>query len=257
MSKLFDTGYADAYDELYRDKDYEAECDLIERLFREYGQGPVHRVVDLGCGTGSHSIPLAQRGYRVTGVDASEHMLAGAKHKLDALNKSGDASFHLGDLRHLDLNRVFDAGLMMFAVLGYQLENEDVLQALKAARRHLRTAGILIFDIWYGPAVLVERPSQRLKVVSIPNGEILRVASGELDIRRHLCRVQYRMWRLETGQLVNQTTECHSVRYFFPRELELFLDTAGFRLHALGPFPDFDEELNETCWNALGVAKAV
>jgi hypothetical protein len=51
---------------------------------------------------------------------------------------------------------------MMFAVLGYQGENDDVLAALKTAHRHARPGGLFLFDVWYGPAVLHERPSQRV-----------------------------------------------------------------------------------------------
>ena len=59
----------------------------------------------------------------------------------------------------------FDAALMMFAVLGYQVENDDVLAALRTARRHLEPGGLFIFDVWYGPAVLHQRPSERVKII--------------------------------------------------------------------------------------------
>src|SRR5207248_11417549 len=68
---VFGPQYAEAYDTLYRDKDYSAECDAIEHVFRLYGIGPVRRVLDLGCGTGGHAVPLAERGYEVVGVDRS------------------------------------------------------------------------------------------------------------------------------------------------------------------------------------------
>ena len=53
---------------------------------------------------------------------------------------------------------------MMFAVLGYQHTNADVLDALATARAHLDVGGLFAFDVWYGPAVLSERPSERVKV---------------------------------------------------------------------------------------------
>src|SRR5439155_25393326 len=46
-SGVFGRDYAAAYDDLYQDKDYVAECDLIERVFETYGQGPTRRVLDL------------------------------------------------------------------------------------------------------------------------------------------------------------------------------------------------------------------
>ncbi|MEM3484223.1 MAG: class I SAM-dependent methyltransferase [Candidatus Methanomethyliaceae archaeon] len=257
MSEVFGPVYADAYDLLYYDKDYAAECDLIKRIFHDFGQGAIRCVLDLGCGTGNHAIPLAQRGYEVVGVDRSESMLAHARRKAANLQGNNKVIFHRGDIRNVDLKREFDAVLMMFAVLGYQHENADVLSALRTARRHLRPDGLLVFDVWYGPAVLQQRPCQRVKVIPTPEGQILRVASGELDIRHHICTVHFHVWLLEGKQLVAETEEKHPVRYFFPLELELFLECSGFDLIRLGAFPEFDREPDEATWNALGVARAV
>lgn len=54
-----------------------------------------------------------------------------------------------------------------------------------------------------------------------------------------------------------ETKECHSVRYFFPLELALFLECSGFAPIQLGAFPEFDRSPDETTWNVLGVARAV
>ena len=257
MSKPFSSMYADVYDGLYGDKDYLAECDLIEHIFSEYGEGEVQNVLDLGCGSGSHAIPLAQRGYRVVGIDSSPDMLKHARRKAAELADDIEVEFQEGDIRHLELDQRFDATVMMFAVLGYQPENGDVLSTLHSARQHLHSGGLLICDFWYGPAVLHLRPSPKVKVISTPEGRTLRVASGELDIVRHLCAVQYRLWQLKGDRLVAETEETHQVRFFFPLELELFLESSGFVPVRLGAFPDIDHDPDETIWNVLLVARAV
>jgi len=256
MSKLFGPVYAESYDALYRDKDYSAECDLIERVFRTHGNGEVHSVLDLGCGTGSHAVPLAERGYEVTGVDRSPDMLAYARAKAGSRSNSRNLTFEQADLRDLDLHRTFDSVLIMFAVLGYQPGNEDILSTLRNARAHLSVGGLLLFDVWYGPAVLAQRPSQRVKVIPTNSGQALRVSSGTLDIRHHLCRVDYLLWALEEDRLIGKAEESHLMRYFFPLELELYLQSSGFESIRLGCFPDFDHEPDETTWNVLQVAKA-
>ena len=110
---------------------------------------------------------------------------------------------------------------MMFAVLGYQHTNAEVLDALATARAHLEVGGLFAFDVWYGPAVLSERPSERVKVIETGDQRIIRVASGSLDEPNHLCTVDYRLWTLEGDQLVGEVTESHAMRFFFPLELEL------------------------------------
>lgn len=255
MNEPFSQIYADTYDLVYQDKDYQAECDLVEGILKSHGDGTIRRILDLGCGTGSHAIPLAERGYEVLGVERSESMIAQARRKLADFSGVKPPVFHQADIRDVNLQQHFDAVLMMFAVLGYQLKNADVISALQVARGHLRPDGLLIFDVWYGPAVLRERPSQRIKVIPIPNGTILRVASGELDIGRHLCTIDYHIWRIESGHGLKETDEKHKMRYFFPMELELFLEYAGLKLIRLGAFPEFDHEPNETTWNIMGVAR--
>jgi SAM-dependent methyltransferase len=257
MSEVFGSVYADTYDALYDDKEYSAECDLIERIFQTYGDGAIHGVLDLGCGTGNHAIPLGQRGYEVVGVDRSVDMLVHASRKLSSRMTNGRVIFQQGDIRSIHLERHFDAALMMFAVLGYQLGNADVLSALREVRRHLRAGGLFLFDIWYGPAVLRQRPSERIKVIPTLQGQILRIASGNLDIHRHLCKVNYHIWRLEAGRLVAETEESHLMRYFFPLELDLFLESSGLALIRVGAFPEFARNPDETTWNIMGVARAV
>ena len=257
MSELFGSEYAHAYDALYQDKDYQAESQLIDRLLQSYAKHEVRSVLDLGCGTGNHSLPLAERGYEVAGVDRSPAMLRAARMKAAAAQLDGKAQFHQEDIQTFRSERAFDAALMMFAVLGYQLENSDVLAALRTARRHVKPGGLLIFDVWYGPAVLRQGPSERVKVIPICNGEILRSAYGELDVSRHLCKVSYRIWRIEHQRIVSRAEETHWMRYFFPLELDLFLECCGFHPLRLGVFPEIDREPDATTWNALAVAQAV
>jgi SAM-dependent methyltransferase len=251
VSDVFGPGYAGAYDVLYDEKDYEAECDLVEQIFAEHAGAPVRTILDLGCGTGNHAVPLARRGYEVMGVDRSEAMLERARAKAD-----GAVSFEPGDIRDVRLGREFDAVLVLFAVLGYQLSNDDVLATLETVRTHLRSGGLLVFDVWYGPAVLHERPSPRLRTIEREGGRLVRASDGNLDVRNHLCAVDFRISRFEGGRLVAETIEQHQMRYFFPLELELFLATAGFSLLRLGAFPDLDSEPDETTWNVLAVARA-
>jgi SAM-dependent methyltransferase len=257
VENIFDPIYAEFYDLIYQDKDYLSECDLIERLFSVYGDAPIRSVLDLGCGTGNHAIPLAKRGYEVIGIDQSQGMLDQLARKMRGRPGMERLSAHYGDIRCYDLGKSFDAALMMFAVLGYQLGNEDVLSALRMARAHLRPHGLLLLDAWYGPAVLMQQPSERKKIIPTPEGRIIRISSGELDIRQHVCTVHFRAWRDEGDHIVQTTEEKHHMRYFFPKELELFLHCAGFSLERLGRFPEFDLSPDENSWNVLGVARAV
>jgi len=73
--------YARFYDLLYQDKDYKVECDFLEKVFSKFSTRRINSILDLGCGTGSHSLPLAKKGFHLTGVDQSKTMINQAKEK--------------------------------------------------------------------------------------------------------------------------------------------------------------------------------
>lgn len=252
---VFGETYAYHYDDLVGDKDYVGECDLIEEVFRRYGTGGIRALVDLGCGTGNHSIPLAQRGYQVTGVDVSAEMLDVARKKSAAAGV--DVNWIVGDVREVEAGGPFDAGLFMFAVFGYLQSNEDIMAALHNARRHIRSGGVLAFDVWYGPAVLTIKPSDRTKIVPVAGGKVIRTVNSHLDVRHHLCEVRCHLWRLIGDRVETESEELHSVRYLFPMELELMLSQSGFSLVSLTAFPTLDHPADESAWSVLGVAHAL
>lgn len=247
----FGEAYSGAYDSLYADKDYEAECDMLERLFADHSSRPVVDVLDLGCGTGGHAIPLAKRGYRVIGVDRSPQMLDAARSKAVGL-----ADFREGDVTVVRLDAKFDAVVMMFAVLSYQTEPWDLAATLATVREHLRDGGVFIADVWYGPAVLAQRPGDRVKEVPTDSGRLVRSASGKLDADRSMSTVNYRVSEYEGDRLVRETTEQHIMRYFSLPELAGLLETAGLRLVHSEPFMEPGRTLDETTWNATVIARS-
>jgi len=258
--EIFTDLYAGNYDSMYAAKDYESECDVIERAFARFGNGRIRSILDFGCGTGNHAIPLSRRGYAVVGVDRSGAMLAEARAKAGPATDGADGTsaltFRQGDLRDVNLESTFDAVLMMFAVLGYQHTNEDVRRTLTNVRKHLRPGGLLVCDIWYGPAVLHVRPSQRSREMPTSGGRVLRMASTEIDVLRHLCTVDISLTVIERERVVNEVTERHQMRFFFPQEIAVLLECTGFRMSRLGAFPDFDQSPSEDNWNAMFIARA-
>lgn len=253
--KVYNHFYANEYDQLYNDKDYLAECDLIEQTFCVFGTGTIRSVYDFGCGTGNHSIPLAQRGYLVTGVDLSLDMLSIARKKSNEIGVS--INWVNGDIRNYQGGDPYDAGLFMFAVLGYLLPNEDVIAALTNARNNIKLGGLLAFDVWYGPAILSIRPSDRAKVVPVMGGKIIRIVTPNLNVRNHTCDINYHLWRLIGDHIEAESEELHTVRYYFPMELEMMLSQSGFKLCSLTAFPTLNSPADETTWNVYGVAHAV
>lgn len=253
---VFDSSYANQYDAMYGDKDYVAECDLVAAAAKANGVA-INNILDIGCGTGGHSLEWARRGISCVGVDMSPSMIALAKEKVAGLPEGApQPEWIVGDAQTFEAAGEFDAATMMFAVLGYMNSNEAVLAALRNVRRHLRPGGLFAFDCWYGPAVLGVRPEDRVRVVESAKGQTIRSASTAIDSFRHLAHVTFKLWTVEGDRYLGYAEETHDMRYFFPQELALLLDVAGFGPPVIRSFPSGGEPSDDS-WNIFCSAVAV
>jgi SAM-dependent methyltransferase len=258
VTEVFGKDYASVYDVLYDAKDYQGEVDLIERVLVRHGAGGPRHLLDLGCGTGNHALPLARRGHSVVGVDRSASMLAQARTKASAI-LPGDIEiprFYEGDIRNIDLGERFDAALMMFTVMGYLKADDDLMAALKVVRQHLNHRGLFIFDVWNGLAVLADKPRARSITVTDGTSQIVRNTRIRLDEPRHLCHVYFDLRRVEASGESEEWTEEHVMRFYFPQELELALHASRFELLQFRSFSDDESLPDEKVWNLVGVARA-
>jgi SAM-dependent methyltransferase len=229
VSKTFNA-YAVYYDLLYRDKDYQSEAAFVKSLLDKNSIRSDARILELGCGTGKHAFCFASLGYRVDGIDLSPTMIEAAVMQTPDEMKTS-VSFSVGDVRDVVFGRSFDAVVSLFHVASYQTTNSDLQNMFASASRHLDTNGVFIFDCWYGPAVLFERPEARTKTMSSDDYEVIRSAVPVIDVNRNCVEVQYSMRvRDKKDSSVAEIKESHCMRYLFLPEVELILEAQGMRL---------------------------
>jgi SAM-dependent methyltransferase len=134
------------YDLIYQSiVDYDLEETLLEALFERYAEGPIHRILDLGSGTGNHALRLASRGYEVVGVDRNEAFLAAAEAK--TRSRENPPRFILGDMRDLALAERFDAIICMFGAFSH-LGHAEAGDALAGFLDHLEPGGLIVYEWW-------------------------------------------------------------------------------------------------------------
>ena len=136
--------FAELYDELMDDVDYESWADFYTRLLSIYGirNG---KICECACGTGGLTIPLYRRGFQMTGVDISREMLWAAAQKSRKLGIA--MPFVQQDMKALNLHRPMDAVLATCDGVNYLLTEEDLLSFFRAAHRAIKPGGALIFDV--------------------------------------------------------------------------------------------------------------
>jgi SAM-dependent methyltransferase len=239
--------YAEYYDLIYSDKDYEKEVDFLEEIFETFCKP--RTILEIGCGTGNYTRLLLERGYDVTAVDISENMLKIARRKCAC-------RFIEGDVRDISINMEFDACIAMFTVMGYIIENSDITKALNNIHRHLKPKGILIFDVWNGLAVMRILPELRVKEVETDKVKVIRIAIPNLRSFDHICEVNYKLLILnKKDNTFSEINEKHIVRFYFPQEIKYYLENAGFEVLTICPFLDLNRTVDENVWNMCIIAR--
>jgi SAM-dependent methyltransferase len=199
----------------------EAEVDKALRLVGFSGQS----VLDLACGPGRHSLALARRGYRVTGVDRSRYLLDKAR----ALAGQGgvDVEWVEADMRSFVRPEAFDLGLSLFSSFGYFETDEDNRLVLQNLWRSLRPGGVCVLDLM-GRETLARR-FQPVLCHELPDGGLLVDRPLVLD---DWTRVQSE-WILIRGESARRFHI--RLRLYSGNELKQLLSQVGFsRVHLWG-----------------------
>lgn len=144
MKQAYDE-FAAYYDRLMADVDYDAWAAYLAGLLREGGVQPDQAVFDCACGTGEITLRLHKAGYRMTGADVSETMLAQAQQKA---RKAGAAiPFVRQAMQELSVHKPVSAITCACDGVNYLLTQKDVSRFFSGANRALKDGGLLLFDI--------------------------------------------------------------------------------------------------------------
>ncbi len=132
--KLFEN-YAEKYDNESFTQGTIGECDFLEK---EINFDKSLKILDVGCGTGRHSIEMTKRGYNITGIDLSENMIKKAKEK--AAKETLQINFLIHDAMNLPFNKEFDVAIMMcegaFPLMETDEMNFKILQNVSNALKN-------------------------------------------------------------------------------------------------------------------------
>jgi len=194
------------------------ECDFIEQ---ELGFDKSLKILDIGCGTGRHSIELTRRGYQVTGVDLSESQIKRAKEKADEQKLKID--FFQGDARNLPFDEEFDIALMLCEG-GFPLMETDEMnfEILRSAGRSLKPKGKLIFTTLNGLFPLYHSVEEFCAGNSAEGNATYRSNTFDLMTFR-----DHNITEVEDDSGNRKTLDCNE-RYYVPSEITWLLKALGF-----------------------------
>ena len=163
---------------------------------------------------------------------------------------------HKGNIQTARLGKKFDAVISLFDVMGYQITDEAFEKALLTAKAHLKKGGLFIFDVWFGPAVLKDRPKNRTKVVYSAEGEkITRRSECRTDIDSHVVEICFTTEKYFGRKLVATNKECHRMRFFFTNEIRILLEKSGLTMRKTCPFLKLERRVTENDWKIAAISE--
>lgn len=193
-------------------------------------------ILELACGTGRLTEPMAKAGATVVGLDIAPSMLARAEKKRLALPPEVQArlTYQHGDMRTARLGRKFDAVVLGFNTLLHLVRDEDLEATLETVRTHLVPEGRFYFDVHTPHFGLLERdPNGRYdpqEMIDPHTGHRYVVTESNRFLAReqvNLLSFHYQRVDKEGASLGPERTITLRLRVLFPRELDRWLQLAG------------------------------
>jgi len=219
---VFGEIYSKYYDLLYKDKNYQEEYDYIKKIISKHGS-PGKNILDIGCGTGKHLKYFKDDGYNIAGVDLSENMINEAKKHLNQ-----EEDLICSKASEFKYNKKFDTIISLFHVMSYQTTNEEIENVFFNISEHLNIGGLFIFDFWYGPGVLTDPPTVRIKRLENDDIFITRITEPLMRYNENIVDINFEI-NIEDkkNQKSEKFNEKHEMRYLFLPEIKYFTEKYG------------------------------
>ena len=195
------------------------------------------RILELCCGTGRLTIPIAKDGYDIKGVDYTSPMLERAKEKASQAELKID--FIEADIRELNLGEKFDLIFIPFNSIHHLYKNEDLFDTLKVVRNHLKEKGLFLLDC-FNPNIQYivenERKQQVIAEYTTNDGrKVLIKQSMHYESASQINRIKWQYFIDDKFHSVQNM----DMRLFFPQELNSYFKQIGFNIvHKFGDFTE-------------------
>ncbi len=210
---------------------YTADLEFYQR----WAERQAGDVLELGCGTGRVTLPLAQRGVSITGLDHSFPMLRVLERKLAAADAACRHKLRLvqADMASFSLGRTFDLILIPFRSFQALTTRESQLSCLRLVREHLAARGRFIVDVFFPQRTLDDswlRSRQVDWTTPIPGTPMLLTRSSAhqaIDTRHQIIEVEIFFEVSDPSGVVDQFTETLRLAYYSPDQLIALVEEAG------------------------------
>jgi SAM-dependent methyltransferase len=237
--KNFSGEYAEQYDTIHSQKNYQTEVGWIKHELDLRSLGPQCSILDFGCGTGSHANLLRKQGFDAWGYDQNPDMIQVAKKKSG--NHSEYFTSELGNLID-DFHVVYS----LFDVVNYQVNDEQLKRYLNQLNSKLIPGGLLILDSWNREVVMKDPPQKTTRNYFFAGKEYLRIVSPSTTDDFLTTRLVIELVDVGLSQVIK--SEEHIMRAYSSNELSEYLSEIGFKNIRIFQTTNWNLEPTELSW---------
>jgi ubiquinone/menaquinone biosynthesis C-methylase UbiE len=196
------------------------------------------KILELCCGTGRLTLPIAKDGYNICGVDNSSSMLEQAKVKTSEIGL--EINFIEADIRTLNLQEEYDHIFIPFNSIHHLYKSEDLFKAFESVKKHLKNGGSFILDC-FNPNIqyIVENENKQNVIAEYTTKDGREVSIKQTMRYKNATQIN----RIEWHYFINgcfHSIQNMDMRVFFPKELDSYLEMSGFKI--IHKYGNFEEE---------------
>ena len=226
---FFRDDYLDVYNHLFTAERAEKEAAFAEQALQLKAGA---RILDLCCGQGRHSVPLARRGFQVTGLDLNPAYLELAQQSAETANVA--LKTVTADMRQIPFHDHFDAIVNMYSSFGYFESEAEDLKVLESAAKAIRPTGRLMLDLLNREWAVTNYIQNDWHSGS---DGTLYVERRDLDLASSRMHVKFTIIGSDGGR---RDSVGHCIRLYTLTEMTSFLQQVGLKVR--GVFGGFDSE---------------
>ncbi len=235
------TALAQIYDELMDVVDYDNWVSYILQLM-DYLEFYPESILDLACGTGNITHRLAEKGFKLWGVDISSEMLKKAEEKK---SNRENPRFLQGDMRSFSLPEKVDMVICLYDSINYMLTPRAVEKMAGRVKKVLQPGGLFIFDFNTRARIRRIRPGVHL----FEGTNYSCFWEDKVDLNKDRWKVDLTIFLREKEEKYYRYQESHEEQGYGKSEMVMIMEKAGFiveevfRAYSLSSGEEDDERL--------------
>jgi len=207
-------------------------------FYLEYASKLPGNILELACGTGRVTIPLANEGYNICGIDLSKEMLDQLKVKMENLQEEVKQRIHItqADMTNFELGRVFSLIIIPFRSFQLLISEEQQKACLHTVHRHLSEEGYFIINVfkpyaqldksWIQPEILDWETVDPITSNKVRRTHIRR----EIDLENQIIYPELIYYVTDQDGIEEKIVEPLALKYYYEEQIRNLLQSNGFKI---------------------------